>query len=289
MTIYKEYGIRKHWKHWSAWLLSPNKKKAKLGQIFFLSFRRNFNYSNYSSVADRQPVWRGRKRVTRGTKTMVHTRERTSRWRVTNPGLNICRSGETRRFFSYSSFFFLANHQTSTFFVMLCLCACVEFAAWATTRTQWLLCGIKPHPYEIKNANQDERRKHWMTLRVARKFCNCCKSVRESACLSCHVLSSLLLYMPVCLRVCVCLRLPKTWQLHAAACAPAPEEPHLGGRATKIFKSLLHWFSLAFSFCPNENGSFGCCCFFFNFCGILGFHVVFFFLLFLFSRLHDLT
>lgn len=117
-----------------------------------------------------------------------------------------------------------------------------------------------------------------MTLRVARKFCNCCKSVRESACLSCHVLSSLLLYMPV--RVCVCLRLPKTWQLHAAAPAPEPEEPHLGGRATKIFKSLLHWFSLAFSFCPNENGSFGCCCFFFYFCGILGFHVVFFFFYF---------
>lgn len=119
---------------------------------------------------------------------------------------------------------------------------------------------------QIRNANmmspRRERRKHWMTLRVARKFCNCCKSVRESACLSCHVLSSLLLYMPVRVRVCVCLRLPKTWQLHAAACAPAPEEPHLGGRATKIFKSLLHWFSLAFSFFPNENGSFGCCCFF---------------------------
>lgn len=142
---------------------------------------------------------------------------------------------------------------------------------------------------QIRNENmmspRRERRKHWMTLRVARKFRNCCKSARESACLSCHVLSSLLLYMPV--RVRVCLRLPKTWQLHAAACAPAPEEPHLGGRATKIFKSLLHWFSLAFSFCPNENGSFGCCCFFLT-SAEFGF-LCFFFLLFLFSRLHDLT
>lgn len=287
MTIYKEYGIREHWKHWSAWLLSPNKKKAKLGQIFFwvsvgtLIIVIIQAYQTDRQAA-RQTVWRGRKRMTRGTK-MTHTRARTSRWRVTNPGLNICRSAETRRFFSYSSshYFFLGQPSNINIFCyVVSVCVCVEFAAWATTRTQWLLCGIKPHPYEIKNANQERKydepkTREKETLNDAascKENCNCCKSVRQSACL----VFSPSLYACSC--VCVCLRLPKTWQLHAAAPAPE-EEPHLGGRATKIFKSLLHWFSLAFSFCRNENGSFGFCFFFFTSAefGFLCFFFVYFY------------
>lgn len=151
---------------------------------------------------------------------------------------------------------------------MLCLVS-LGFAAWATTRTQWLLFGIKPHPYEIKNANQQRkydgpkrRRKHWMTLRVGRKIVIVVSL--QSACPAMSCLLSFFICVFVC--VCVCVFAFAQNMTASCSCACALWTPHLGGRATNIFKSLLHWFSLAFSFCRDENGSFTCC--FFNFCGI---------------------
>lgn len=64
-----------------------------------------------------------------------------------------------------------------------------------------------------------------------------------------------------------------------ASCSCACSIPASARRISmKIFKSLLHWFSLAFSFCPAWKWIFWFFFFFFfNFCGILNFWFLFFY------------